>query len=95
MSPTTPAIIAFVTTLTSALAILIALHNKSKSKKATMPATPKDGEKKAGAAAAATRDRDDPSDLPPCFAIGSFVNVRLASTSSRRSLELLGLVARI
>ena len=64
-SLTTPAIVAFVTTLASALAISIALHNKSKSKKATMPTTPKDGEKKAGAASAATRDRDDPPDLLP------------------------------
>jgi acylglycerol lipase len=44
-----------------------------------MPATPKDGEKKAGAAAAATRDRDDPPDLPPRFVIGSFVNSRSQS----------------
>jgi alpha-beta hydrolase superfamily lysophospholipase len=44
-----------------------------------MPTTPKDGEKKAGAAAAATRDRDDPPDLPPRFVIGSFVNSRSQS----------------
>ena len=53
-SPTAPAIVAFVTTLASALAISIALHNKS-------TATTKAGEK----AVAAARDRDDPPNLPP------------------------------
>ena len=85
-SLTTPAIVAFVTTLASALAISIALHNKSKSKKATMPTTPKDGEKKAGAAAAATRDRDDPPDLPPRFVIGSARNRSSRSRSYPRRL---------
>jgi len=59
LSPTTQAV-AFVTTLASVLAISIALHNKSKK---AMPTTTKDGEK--AAAAAATRDRDGPPDLPP------------------------------
>ena len=72
-SPTTQAV-AFVTTLASALAISIALHNKSKK---AMPATTKDGEK--AAAAEATRDRDGPPDLPPRFAVGTFVNSRSQS----------------
>jgi len=76
-SPTAPAIVAFVTTLVSALAISIALRNKSKSEKAIMPATTKDGEEKAAAAA---RDHsDDPPNLPPRFVIGSFVNSRSQS----------------
>jgi acylglycerol lipase len=68
-SPTTQAV-ALVATLASALAISIALH---KSKKG-MPA--KDGEEAAAAAAAATRD---PPNLPPRFAVGTFVNSRSQS----------------